>query len=158
MKHDMSIDVDWLADRLKPLFEGQPVALQHHTPTRVRPKRDPYITITPGSLLGWPREVFVVSVIGEGSCMLRLYSKREVSKARKAGRKLKPKIADLVRAGLSAKLAVVLVTTLQTLIGFTKEKRHGNSTTQRPSAPARRSASTASTFDRPRRCTPFREG
>ena len=152
--NDLSTDVDYLAARLQPLFKGVPIVLQLRT-ARPGHRKNPIVTITPGSLFGWPREQFVVAVLQNGSCVVRVDTKRETSKREKQGAPYRPRVADLVVAGIPAKLATVLMTSLQKLYLSSKEKPHGHSTT-----PSSTSSSTRSTFrpGRPRRCTPFREG
>jgi hypothetical protein len=150
--NDLSTDVEHLAARLQPLFKGTPVVLQAHIATVFGRSKNPIITFTPGSLYGWPKERILVSVISMGSCIIHLESKREMRKREKQGLPFKPRIADLVRAGIPAKLATALMQTLQHLYSLPQEKHHA-STTSRTTSSSRRSSST-----RPRRYTPFREG
>lgn len=161
-------EIDYLSGRLQPLFtHNQPVALQLYTARGIGKRKDPIITLTPGSSFGWPREWIVVSVINNGSCILKLNTKQEAAKIRRQGGEASPRIADLVLAGIPAKLAYALVTHLQTLVWSLKspssqksssknplsinpqESHHGNST----------HTSTGTGPRRPRksRCTPFRE-
>ncbi len=128
MKNDLSADVDYLAARLTPLFkEGKPVALQLLTHHQFSAYKNPLVIFTPGLSLGWPREVIAVAVVNHGSAIIELETTRAYNRNRK---KNKPKIADCVRAGIPAKLATALVTTLQLIailaVKPSKEKTHGN--------------------------------
>lgn len=155
----LSTEVDHLGTRLLPLFtQNMPVALQMFTVRGTGKHKDPIVTLTPGTSFGWPREWIVISVINNGSCILKLNTKREAAKIRRQGGEASPRIADLVLAGIPAKLARALAAHLQTLLWSLKntssktpkESHHGNSThpctSARPYRPRRKS-----------RCTPFRE-
>ncbi len=158
MKNDLSADVDYLAARLTPLFtEGKPVALQLLAHHHFSVHKNPLVVFTPGPSLGWPRGIIVVAVVNHGSAIIELDDKRTYNRNRKKNIPYKPKIADCVRAGIPAKLATALVTTLQLIainsatpaVKTSKEKPHGN-------IPPHRSTSRSSRPGAPRRYTPFR--
>jgi hypothetical protein len=154
MKNDLSADVDYLAARLTPLFtEGKPVALQLFAHHQFSAYKNPLVIFTPGLSLGWPRELIAVAVVNHGSAIIELETTRAYNRNRKKNIPYKPKIADCVRAGIPAKLATALVTTLQLIaivvVKPSKEKPYGNITPQCPSRRIRRPGT-------PRKCTPFR--
>jgi hypothetical protein len=133
-----STDVDYLADRLTPLFTaGHPVAITMQTPVLTRGStegkmKDHLLTITPGSALGWARERFVVAVIGQGSTIVVLDNKRLFNRKMKLGIPYSPKVSGCVRAGIPAKLATVLICTLQKLyMASPAPKATGTATTKR---------------------------
>lgn len=85
---------------LMPLLSGKPVVLTMDDPRFARKKnylgsKDKRLVIlTPGQMLGFGRHHLLVSIVGSGSCIVRLGH---------------PKSADLVLAGMPAKLANVLM-------------------------------------------------
>ncbi len=153
MKNDLSTDVDYLAARLTPLFtQGKPIALQLLALSKFSAYKNPLVIFTPGLSMGWPRERIVVAVVNHGSAVIELETTRAYRRNRKKNVEYKPKIADCVRAGIPAKLATALITTLQLIaisVPSTKEKSYGTSTTPRTT---RRSRSGT-----PHKFTPFRD-
>lgn len=152
MDKTVSTEVDYLADRLKPLFTGKPVAIQFFSAATKGRKKDPIVALTPGSIFGWPSNRVLLSVVHHGSCILHLETARERKKREKRGEPFKPQLTDMILAGLSAKMARLLMETLTTLNASMKEKKHGTSTnpTRTTSAPQRRRGTKP-------RCTPYRE-
>ena len=151
MDQFLSTDVDYLADRLSPLFrEGKPVTLALLTPDSRR--KEHLMVLTPGTLLGWSRERILVSVVGQGSAVVSLATKREYNRYLRSGIDFQPRISECVRAGIPARAAAVMVAILQKLYLSTKEKPHAHPT------PRTSTSSTGSTSrPRPRRYTQFRE-
>lgn len=94
---------------LQPLVKGKPVALamDDHRPTHAKARgqrqRKLIVVITPYSAPGLEPGSFVISILGRGSCMV-WPSKPNQS-------------ANLVLAGMSARLANVLLSKLQVLEG-----------------------------------------
>jgi hypothetical protein len=128
-------DVDWLGGKLWPLRQGKPVAFAiiSGNPNARGKRKDPIVTITPGSTLGFGERVVVVSVINNGSTIVEIDCKST---------------AGLVLAGMPAKLAKLLLDKLRST--FTKEKHHGNSTSTPPRRRPKRPSSGATGFT-PRR-------
>lgn len=152
MDKRVSTEVDYLADRLKPLFKGTPVAIQFFSAATKGRKKDPIVALTPGAVFGWPKNRILLSVVHHGSCIITLETARERTKRKKLGEPFKPQLTDLILAGLTAKMASLLMETLNALNESTKEKKYGTSPTPRTtSAPQRRSST------KPRTCTPYRE-
>ena len=150
MNNDLSMDIDYLAVRLTPLIkEGKSIALQLHSPHAAGKRKNPLLLLTPGTSFGWPSERIAIAVVNLGSVVIELESKREYNRNRKLGIVYQPRIADCVRAGIPAKLATILVTTLQKLYLQPKEKKHGNT--------SKRTTSARRTSTRPHRYTPYRE-
>lgn len=90
-----------------------------------------------------------MSVVNQGSAIITLETKREYNRNRKKNIEYQPKIADCVRAGIPAKLATILVATMQQL-SLLKEKKYARPTPHNPSSTRTSRAST------PRRYTPYR--
>lgn len=154
MDKRVSTDVDYLADRLKPLLDGTPVAIQLFNGARNSRKKDPIVAITPGRLFGWTKNYFLVSIVNNGSCVIRFETTRERHKREKQGSPFKPNLTDLIFAGVPAKLASLLMRTLATLIESHKEKKHGTSTTTQRSSTKPQERRTGT---KPRTYTQYRE-
>ena len=152
MDKKVSTEVDYLADRLKPLFKGTPVAIQLFSAATKGRKKDPIIVLTPGILLGWPKNRVLLSIIHHGSCIITLETTRERKRREKHGTPFKPQLTDMILAGLSAKMARLLMETLNALSESIKEKKYGNRTTPRSTSTSQRRRSS-----KPRTCTPYRE-
>lgn len=110
----VSTDVDWIGRALDPLREGKPVCIRMLTEHARGKRKDPLITIVPGESFGFRMKSVVVSVINNGSCIVEIDCNST---------------ANLVLAGIPAKLAKFLLTALQSKL---REVKHGNSTTTRP--------------------------
>ena len=94
---------------LEPLANGTPVTLRMNLPAastgrvkKVVSSTPPLVVITPGSLLGADRDVFLVSVIGKGAVF--------IAPARSES------TAGLVLAGIPARHSRLLVRELRSLI------------------------------------------
>lgn len=99
---EISVDADYFAAKLAPLKQGRTVTLQMLNPRGIGKRKNPYILIAPGTLFDLPMDTVVVSVINNGSCIVQINPREK-----------KPRISDLVRAGIPAKLANALVAKLQ---------------------------------------------
>ncbi len=100
-RSEISTEIDWLSSRLAPLKNGTPVALQIDRPTGVGKRKNPVVTIVPGLYFGFENSM-IVSVLENGSTTVRIGTN---------------KIANLVNAGIPAKLAGALVKALNSLYG-----------------------------------------
>lgn len=99
---------DYLLHALTPLRAGRAVALWMDTPRRAHRKNArshprQVVVLSPGPMLGLPKGTVLVSVVGSGSCFARVDQPQYVNL----------NVADLVLAGIPAKLANVLMRTLQ---------------------------------------------
>lgn len=127
---ELSTEVDWLGGKLRPLREGKPVAFalipakRESKIKRVVEPKDKIITIMPGTLLNLPRRVVVVSVIDNGSCIVEINCNV---------------ILGLVRAGIPAKLARILLNKLRQTMK--EEDKHGNDSTAPRSTRKKRTSS-----------------
>lgn len=107
MKHDPSNDVDWLLNRLEPLRRGYAVVLSMQDDRYARmvkyrgKKQNQLVTLTPGSLYGFAPDSVQVAIIGSGAAI--------VFPARSE------KVADLILAGMPARLAKLLMEKLHRL-------------------------------------------
>jgi hypothetical protein len=99
-QNEISGEIDWLLSRLAPLRNGNAVVIRLDNPMGVGKRKDPLITIVPGILFGFREKSVVVSVIGNGSCIIKTDEK---------------KIANLVKAGIPARLASALAEKLYQL-------------------------------------------
>lgn len=99
---EISRDIDYFAAKLAPLKEGRTVTLQIIHPRGIGKRKNPIVLLAPGILFDLPKDTVVVSVLNNGSCILRINPFEK-----------KPRISDLVRAGIPAKLANALVAKLQ---------------------------------------------
>lgn len=103
-----SEDVDWLLGKLEPLKRGYPVVLsmqdaKYQNRKNYRGKRaDQIVALAPGELYGMTPRSILVSVIGNGACVVHPATSE--------------KIADLVLAGMPARLANVLMGKLHQLL------------------------------------------
>lgn len=107
-----STKVDWFASALYPLRQGKTVRLLMDDPRTValkkskKGKQERVIVLVPGQLIGTDSSIVLVSVLGKGSTAVhpRLY-----------GREKGKQVADLVLAGMPAKLATTLMNELHTI-------------------------------------------
>jgi len=103
----LDANVDLLLQTLAPLTHEKIVKLWMEPPPKVAPKKSRrtserrLIVLTPGTHLGLPRKTVMVSVIGKGSCLVRLDEA--------------VRTADLVLAGMSARLAKELMNRIHQL-------------------------------------------
>lgn len=108
-RNQFSLDanINWLLQTLSPLRKGVAVHLWMNTPNKTGRKTTKGVSrqlviISPGTSIGFPREVVLVSVIGKGSSLVRPL--------------LGEGIANLVLAGMPASLAKFLMSTLNRVI------------------------------------------
>lgn len=104
-RNQFSLDanIDWLLQTLNPVSKGKVVHLWMDTPNKTGKKttrdlRRQLVIISPGTCVGFPREVVLISVIGKGSSLVRPIKGDGV--------------ANLVLAGMPASLAKLLMSTL----------------------------------------------
>ena len=103
-RHQVSKHVDWFSGTLAPLRNDKPVRLWMHVPKAKVGKKSErgeqlrlvrrFVAVIPGTQLGLPRGTFLISIIGAGSCIIEPGAH---------------KVANLVLAGMPAKLAQELV-------------------------------------------------
>lgn len=103
-KSSLSADVDWFLQALYPLRLKKPVLLWMDDPRLKRLKNRSTATkrlviLTPGEASGLPERSVLVSVVGSGSCIVDVDAR--------------PLVANLVLAGMPAKLAEVLMNQLR---------------------------------------------
>lgn len=117
-KFSLDPNVDLFVQALAPLRSGRTVSMWMDVPQKAStlkrrnaPKRT-LVVLTPGQSFGLPREALLVSLVGKGSALLDLTRQRSV--------------ADLVLAGMSAKLAKELFSRVARLICG---ENHGTSDT-----------------------------
>lgn len=106
-KSSLDADIDWLLQKLHPVRTGKVVHLWMDLPSKTgrkttKSERRQLVVLSPGTTIGFPREVVLVSVIGKGSSLIRPL--------------LADGIADLVLAGMPARLAKLLMSTLKRVI------------------------------------------
>lgn len=155
MDKRVSTEVDEFANRLKPLFDGKPVVIQLFNPASRGKKKDPLVVLTPGASYGWSKNRILVSVLGHGACVVVLETTRERNKRVKQGIEYKPRLTELILAGVPAQMARLLMETLETLNEFNKERSNGTSTTTRSRKRPRPPLGSRGT--KPRTYTQFRE-
>lgn len=104
----LSREPDWFLGILSPLKYGKPVHLMLNDPRfsqlkNYRGTKDKrLVLLIPGTLAGLKKELLLVSVIGSGSCLVRVKDSEQ-------------RTADLVSAGIPARLATILLEKLHSL-------------------------------------------
>jgi hypothetical protein len=105
----LGANVDWFLGALSPLRFGKPVVLwMIHPPTSTTkktagPKRDrTLVVICPGSLIGLPQGSFLISVVGSGSCVVKVDESGQAQG-----------VANLVLARVPANLAKALISAIR---------------------------------------------
>lgn len=108
---------DYFLLHLQPLLKGKSVKLvveQERTHGKVSRVVQKGLLIAPGKVYGLDAHAMVVSLLGSGSCVI--YPDAQTSRG------------ELVKAGLSARLAIALIDSLKKLYG---DSLHGTAKTRK---------------------------
>lgn len=107
MNDHPSTEVDWLLNKIEPLKRGYAVTLSMDDGKYSRlakyrgTKKNQLVALAPGELYGFASRSVLVSIVGNGCCVVHPTRER--------------KVADLVLAGMPAKLANLLMEKLHRL-------------------------------------------
>lgn len=100
-------DPDFLANKLEPLTRGYAVSMSMQDPKFEKlkqykgKKKNQLVCLAPGPMYALPTDTVLVSIVGNGSCIVRPFESKDVAK--------------LVLAGMPVKLANALMSKLHYL-------------------------------------------